>query len=240
MAVGIGTALLGGALVGGGLSAITASKGAKAAERAAGIQAEAATEAGELQAAATEKAIEEQRRQFDVTQELMAPFREAGVSALEQQQALLGLAGAGAQAEAMAGLQDSPAQRFIRERQERALLRNAAAIGGLGGGNVRTALQEQAAGFASQDIQNQFARLGQLAGQGQATSTQLGQFGAGTAQNIANLGVAGGEARASGLLGAQQAAASGILGAQQARAEGLSQFGEAFGTGLMGAALFQR
>lgn len=174
-----------------------------------GIEAgeEAATEAGRLQAEAAESGIAEQRRQFDITQEQMAPFREAGVSALEQQQALLGLSGVEAQQAAMAGLEESPAQRFIRERQQKALLRNAAAIGGLGGGNVRTALQEQAAGFAAQDIQNQFARLGQMAGQGQATTAQLGQFGAGTAQNIANLQQQAAGARASGLLGAHQVGA---------------------------------
>ena len=78
-------------------------------------------------------------------------------------------------------------------------------FGGLGGGNVRSALVEQGAGFAQQDFQNQFGRLGQIAGQGQAATTSIGQFGAQTAGNIANLGVAGSEARASGILGAQQA-----------------------------------
>lgn len=49
----------------------------------------------------------------------------------------------------------TPGQEFIRERQRQALLRSAGAIGGLGGGRVRTALQQQAAGFAQQDIQFQ-------------------------------------------------------------------------------------
>lgn len=165
----------------------------------------AAGQAADLQAKASEAGIAEQRRQFDVTQANLKPFQDAGVSALSQQQALLGLSGQEAQQTAFNQFAESPGQRFLRERQEKSLLRNASAIGGLGGGNVRTALQEQAAGIAQQDFQNQFSRLGQIAGQGQGAVTNLGQFGAQTAGNIANLGQAGAEARASGILGKSQA-----------------------------------
>lgn len=166
---------------------------------------DAAKKAAKLQSNAAKAGIAEQRRQFDITQQNLQPFQEAGVSALGQQQALLGLSGEDAQQAAFNQFKESPGQRFLRQRQEKALLANASAIGGLGGGNVRTALQEQAAGIAQQDFQNQFSRLGQLAGQGQAAVTNIGQFGAQTAGNIANLGQAGAEARASGLLGAAQA-----------------------------------
>lgn len=177
----------------------SAVSGRKAAKRAARAQ--------ERQAKSGQ---EEVRRQFDITQENLRPFREAGERALTHQEALIGLSGPEAQAEAMQTLQESPGQRFIRKRQERALLRGAAAIGGLGGGNVRTALQEQAAGFALQDIDRQFGRLGQIAGQGVTTAVQQGQFGQQAAGRIANLGVSAGEARASGILGKQQATAQGI------------------------------
>lgn len=172
--------------------------------------ADAAEKAGELQAEAAEGGVAETARQFDITQANLAPFQEAGVSALTEQQALLGLSGEEAQQAAFTQLEESPGQRFLRQRQQRALVRNASAIGGLGGGNVRTALQEQAAGFAQQDIQNQFGRLGQLAGQGQSSAVSVGQFGAQSAANQANLGIAGAEARASGLLGARQAEAQGF------------------------------
>ena len=162
---------------------------------------EAATQAGQVQAEAAATGQAEVARQFDVTQANLQPFQEAGVSALEQQQALLGLSGQEAQQQAFTGLELSPGQQFLRDRQQRALVRNASAIGGLGGGNVRTALQEQAVGFAQQDIQNQFGRLGQLAGQGQTATTNIGQFGQAAASQGANLGIAGSEARASGILG---------------------------------------
>ena len=126
--------------------------------------------------------------------DVLRPGFEAGDTARQQQMALLGLLGPEAQAAAQASIQESPSQKFMRDRQERALLRNSAATGQLGGGNVKTALQQQAAGFAQQDLQNQFGRLNQLSSQGN-------QFGT----NIANLTGQQGGAQASGILGAQQA-----------------------------------
>ena len=54
---------------------------------------DAAQDAAAVQAQATEKAIAEQRRQFDITQEQFAPYLAAGSPALSQYQALLGLGG---------------------------------------------------------------------------------------------------------------------------------------------------
>lgn len=147
---------------------------------------EAGTPAGEVKA----NIIAGLQRQLAEIPEFVAP---AQPSAQAQQE------------EAFSRLAESPGQQFLRQRQEKALLRNAAATGGLGGGNVLTALQQQAAGFAQQDIQNQFSRLGQLAGQGQQATTNVAQLGGTTASNIANLTGQAGAARASGILGPAQA-----------------------------------
>ena len=173
-----------------------------------GIEAgeEAAQGAAAAQLAGSQAGIAEQRRQFDLTRADFAPSQAAGVAALGQQQALLGLSGTEAQEQAFAGLEASPGQKFLRDRAQKNLLRNASAIGGLGGGNVRSALVEQGVGFAQQDLQNQFGRLGQLAGQGQAAATSVGQFGSAKASNIAGLQQFGGAARASGILGQAQVA----------------------------------
>ena len=168
---------------------------------------DAANKAAGIQAQGAEAGIAEQRRQFDITQGNLKPFQEAGVGALGQQQALLGLSGQDAQNQAFAAFNESPGQKFMRDRAQRNLVRNSSAIGGLGGGNVRSALVEQGAGFAQQDFNNQFGRLGKIAGQGQDAVTNLGQFGSQTAGNIANLQQAGSQARASGILGGQQAEA---------------------------------
>ena len=193
------------------VGAVSARQASKAAKGAAGAQ-----------AASSAEAIAEQRRQFDISQEQAEPFRQAGLSALEQQQALLGLSGTEEQQAAFQQFQESPGQAFLRERGEQSLLRSSAAIGGLGGGNVRSALQQQGIGFAQQDLQNQLARLGTIAGQGQAVTSNIAQLGAGTSANIGNLLQAGGQAQASGILGAQQAS---------------GQFMGQIGSGLAGGAM---
>ncbi len=81
------------------------------------------------------------------------------------------------------------------------MLRNQAAIGGLGGGNVRTALQEQAFGIASQQLGERQNRLAALRQGGLAAVGQQAGFGGQTATNISNLLGARGAARASGITG---------------------------------------
>lgn len=257
--MGIGAAVIGGSLISGVLGSSAASKASKA-------QAGAAREGQAAQERAAQAGIEEQRRQFDITQEQLQPFSAAGQAAISQQRILLGLGRdptqeelqavnrpvsefgifastpeqdrrraleqlgtpQAQQAAAVQGLQESAGQKFLRERGQRNLLRNAAAIGGIGGGNVREALVQQGVGFAQQDIENQFGRLGQLAGQGRAAATNVGQFGASAAGNIANLLGQQGQATQFGLQQAGQARASGILGQNQAIQQGI---GGAF-TGL--------
>ncbi len=166
----------------------------KAAGRAAGVQADAALTA--------EQGI---NRRFDLTQASLQPSVEAGDLARKQQLALLGLGEEGEQDAAFAAFNESPGQKFLRDRGERATIRNAGAIGGLGGGNVRKALTEFGIGTAQQDFNNQFGRLGQLAGQGQSAATNVGQFGATAANQAGQFGIAGSQARASGILGKAQA-----------------------------------
>ena len=64
---------------------------------------------------------------------------------------------------------------------------------------MRTALVEQGVGFAQQDFNNQFGRLGQLAGQGQNAATNASQFGQQSANAIGSNMRASGNARASGI-----------------------------------------
>lgn len=171
--------------------------------------ADATRQAGNIQADAYREGIEEQRRQFDITQETLRPAIEAGDEAREQQMIMLGLRGPEAQQELMSSLQESPAQKFIRKRAERAIVQNAAATGGLGGGNVKKELAEYGAGLAMQDIDNQFTRYGQIVAPGTTAATNQSQFGHQTANNIADLTGRVGNATASGILGAEQVMAQG-------------------------------
>lgn len=121
------------------------------------------------------------------------PFTEAGQQAVSQRSALLGLSGVESQQEAFSRFAESPGQTFLRERQERALLRNQAALGGLGGGNIRTALQEQAFGRAQTDLDQQLARLTGVAREG-LTATQAGLREPGRVSTGADVGVRSGPA----------------------------------------------
>jgi hypothetical protein len=181
MAIGTAAAIIGGAVIGG-----IASK--KANDKAVDAQVE-----GQNQS------IAEQRRQFDATQANLQPFQDAGQAAIGEQQNLIGLNGNEAQQASFDAFNASPGQKFLRDRAQKNLLRNSAAIGGLGGGNVRSALVEQGVGFAQQDYNNQFGRLGQLAGQGQTAATNIGNFGANASNNISNSYGNIGNARASGI-----------------------------------------
>jgi len=149
--------------------------------------ARSAEEAARIQQEALQGGIDVQSEQFNRILELISPQVEAGDLARQQQLALLGLLGPEAAQSAQSQIQESPGQQFIRERQQRALIRNASATGGLGGGNIQTALQQQAAGFAQQDIGNQFNRLSSLTGGGQVATGNIGQFGQATSGNISNL-----------------------------------------------------
>lgn len=166
---------------------------------------DAARRGARAQRRAAEAGIEEQRRQFDMIMQMLSPQVEGGDIARQRQMALLGLLGPEEQQAAYDAFTDSPGQQFMRERQQRALLRGAAATGGLGGGNVQTALQEQAAGFAAQDYNRMLGQLGALSGAGGAAASNLGQFGMQSASSIANLMGQAGAAQASGILGQQQA-----------------------------------
>jgi hypothetical protein len=89
----------------------------------------------------------------------LSPYLKSGESASKLEADLTGVNGPEAQQAAIDSYIESPGQVYLREQQEKALLRNSAAIGGLGGANVRTALQKQAMGIASTDMQQHINNL---------------------------------------------------------------------------------
>lgn len=181
-----------------------------AAVASAAAQRKAAKKAGQAQTQAADASLAEQRRQFDLTRGDFAGQRERGEQAGTELAALTGLSGAEAEQEALSRFQESPGQAFLRERQERALLRNTAATGGLQGGNVQTALQEQAFGIASQQLGERTSNLFGLANIGAgATATGAG-IGANISGNIANTELARGDAAAQDAIRRGQVTTSGL------------------------------
>lgn len=131
------------------------------------------------------------------------PFVDSGSQSVELQAVLSGALGPEAQQQAFENFRDSPGQDFLRERGERAITRNSAAIGGLGGGRVRQELQRQGIGLAAQDFGNSFSRLQGVSAQG---LDALGRR-AGLRSNQANLvaGLSGQRAGIDANLGSQAA-----------------------------------
>lgn len=183
-----------------------------------------------------------------------SPYTEAGQAAIEKEAALSGVLGPEAQQAAIDAYIESPGQKYLREQQEKALLRSGAATGGLGSGRIRSALMEQAMNIASTQQQQQLENYRSLAQRGQAAvgdvgsiytgaGTQAANIQAGAAQNLANLASSLG-INASQLMSASSAEKSalaertGINLAQleqtigSARAAGVSSLG----TALAGAA----
>ena len=146
------------------------------------------------------KALDESRRQYDTTRSDYEPYRTTGVDALGDQADLLGLNGAEAQAAAIEALRGSPLYESLYRNGEEAVLQNAAATGGIRGGNTQRGLADFGADTLSSTIMNQLRELGGIAGTGlQATGGTAASGDALTAQIASILGQQG-QVRAGGLL----------------------------------------
>lgn len=150
-------------------------------------QAEAAGQASQTQAGMAQAGIDEQRRQFDKMVELLSPYVTAGKGALGAQQNLIGLGGAGPQQAAISALQQSPEFLALQQQGENAMLQNAAATGGLRGGNLQGALAQFRPQILANLINQQYSRLGGLSQMGQASAAGQASGGMQTGANIANL-----------------------------------------------------
>lgn len=169
------------------------------------MQADAASEAAGIQAGAAGAGIAEQRRQFDALQKLLKPYTEAGVPALEAQQAFLGLAGPKAEQAAIERIRGGETFQTLAQQGEEALLQRASATGGLRGGNIQGALAQFRPELLSSLIEQQYGRLGGLVKTGQASAAGVGEAGMETGTNVSNLLAQQGAARAGGTLGEAKA-----------------------------------
>lgn len=196
MSFGLSGAAIAGLAVG-GATIYSANKQSKAASAAAGTQ-----------AAASEAGIEEQRRQFDAVQKLLAPYVAVGQPALEQQQAFLGLQGPEAERAAIERIQGGQTFQALAQQGENALLQNASATGGLRGGNIQGALAQFRPQLLSSLIEQQYGRLGGMTALGQQSAAGVGTAGLQTGTNVANLLGQQGAAVAGGQLAQGRAAAA--------------------------------
>lgn len=169
------------------------------------MQADAAGDAAAIQSGAAEAGIVEQRRQFDALQALLKPYTEAGLPALEQQQAFLGLRGPEAEQAAIDRISGGAGFQALQQQGENAILQNASATGGLRGGNVQGALAQFRPALLNQALEQQYSRLGGMTQLGQRSAAGVGAAGMETGTNISNLLGQQGAALAGGELGEARA-----------------------------------
>lgn len=155
------------------------------------------------------------KKQGEEIRKLFEPYVQPGRDAFQKTAALSGALGAEQEQQAINQFIESPGQAFLRQRAERALLRNQAAIGGLGGGNVRQALQEQAIGLAAQQQQQRLANLGAISDVGMGALTQQAQ-----SRQFQTGGVS------QGLIGAAQAKSDATVAQAAAFRSGVSQLAQ--------------
>ena len=163
-----------------GFDAITGKTGAK--------------EASKAQQQATQQGMAEQKRQFDLMQQLMNPYVQAGQQGLSGQQDLLGLNGFDKQQGAIGNIENSPFFKSQYQQAENALLQNAAATGGLRGGNFQEALADNRSNMLFNNVNQQLQNLSGVASNGQSAAAGLGgnamTFGNNMAQGYQDIGQA--------------------------------------------------
>lgn len=233
---GIATAIAASAVVAGGVGIYSSNKASAAAKKASAQQ-----------TAAQEKAIQEQRTQFQQLQETLRPYVEAGKvdltqpyiqagpGALQAMQGLAGLRGAAEQQAAIDQIKQSAQFQELAKQGEQGILQNAAATGGLRGGNVQAALAQFRPSLLNQLIESQYGKLAGLTSLGstsaenllrlgQASAAGVGAAGQQSAQNIGNLYAAQGQAQAAGTIGQANAIAQGASSISNAVGGGVQNY----------------
>lgn len=165
-------------------------------------QADAAESAAQTQAQAAYAGIEEQRRAREEMQKTLSPYVQAGNLSISAQMDALGLNGPERQAAVMAELQNSPQFAAMARQGENALLQNAAATGGLRGGDLQGALAQFRPQTLASLFQQRLGNLGGLTQIGQASAAGQAANGMESAGNIANLLGQAGAATAGGQIAA--------------------------------------
>jgi len=183
----VAAAVVGSAVVGGVVASSSAKKAAKA------------------QVQSAEAAAAEQRAAREELRALLNPYVSAGTPALQAQMAALGLSGPEAQAEYVAGQEESPIFQALARQGEEALLQKASATGGLRGGNIQGALAQFRPQLLNQFLEQQYGRLAGLTTLGQRSAAGVGDAGITAATNIGQALTQAGQARAGSALAQGQA-----------------------------------
>lgn len=179
----------------------------------------AASKASKAQKNASKAGIANEQDQFAQIKELLSPYVSAGDKTTEAQLGLLGLLGDDEQRKAIFNVQEGPEYKTLLKEGETSILQNAAATGGLRGGNTQDALGRFRPQLLNQLLNERFSKLGDLAGRGQASAAGQASLQQQSAANVTNL---------LGSIG--QSNAGRAIAGGNAVAGGLSSVGDAVGT----------
>jgi hypothetical protein len=214
------------------MSAVTAAIiSASALAGSAIIGAVSSNSAANTQARAADRAAQLQADQFAQQRADQEPFRQAGITTQNELMRQLGLGGEAGSAGygnlmrnfSQQDFQADPGYQFRLSEGLKGLDRQAAARGGLISGSALKAAQGYGQDLASQEYQNAFNRYqtnrgsvyGMLSGQqgvGQGATNAMGQAGQNYANQAGEAYMGAGNARASGYMGAANAIGQGAGG----------------------------
>lgn len=194
------------------------------------IGANASKSAANTQATAANNATASEMQMFNTQQGNLAPWMQAGQSALSSLDAWMGVPGTpgGATNPNAPGMQqfsynpaNDPAYNFMLNQGLGAITNQQSALGGVNGGNTMKALSDYAEGSALNSYQtefnnwnttlnNQFSRLSSMSGTGANAAGGIANLGMSAATQAGNNTIGAGNAIAAGQVGSANAYASGI------------------------------
>ena len=187
-------------------------------------QSQAAQNAADAQSQSAQAQLQLQQRQYDQTRQDLMPYNQAGQSALSAQQDLLGLNGGQSQQSAIDQVQNSPLFQSLLQQGNTNLLQNAAATGGLRGGNTQAALAQYSPQLLNQLLTQKFSELGSLSSLGQNSAAQTGAYGQQNVNAQSNALEQMGAAQAGGYLAQGQQATSVLNGLTNGIGAGLALY----------------
>lgn len=169
------------------------------------MQSNAATDAADTQAAAANRAADQQLSMYNQTRSDLLPFAQGGQGAFTNLTSLLGLNGQANSQGMQSALQNYPGYQFALQQGNQALDRSAASKGLLMSGGQLKDLTNYNQGMASQLFGNYFNQNVQLANLGENAAATTGNSGANAANGYSNAIQNAGTAQASGIAGSNNA-----------------------------------
>ena len=193
--MGVGAAIIGSSLIGGGLSYLSSRDQSKAAKKASRTQAQASVYATDVQ-----------REMYEQSRADLAPWRSAGGRSLADLERMQGMY-EGAVMDPNQYI-ESPGYDWLQQQGISAINRGASARGKLGSGQTSKDLMAYGQGLALQDYQGYLGRLESLMNRyagtaqvGQTASNTLAGLGSNMANQVGANALYSGQAQAGGIIG---------------------------------------